>query len=209
MGAVAARNDFATSLSRFIFRGSSQQAIAYSPTSVIACGMCFAVVIAMLRFSPLALALALITPLAGCLGGEEAAEEDLCSPDGQVSLASLELGAPEDSFAALADGAEMEMQYGLQGGMMFFFRMRAQGTDVPTCMNVRIELIDSDGTVYSDTDVPVRFSETSGEGALLSAFTPVVLFETGAYDGKTATLRAGIGDAEALRSVLLREPSDS
>lgn len=170
--------------------------------------MCFAVAIAMLRSC--LLALALVTPLSGCiLGGEEAAEEDLCSPSGKIALASLSLGAPEDSFAPLADGAEMEMQYGLQGGMMFFFRLRAQGVDVPTCMSVRIELIDDDGTVHSDTNVPVRFGQSAGDGGLLSDFTPVVLFEFGAYDGKTATLRAVIGDAEDSRSVLLREPSDS
>ncbi len=160
----------------------------------------------MLRSSFLAIAL-LTSSIAACSGGEQDIEEDLCAPESQLSVASLELGMPIGSFVPLAADAPMEMEYGLQGGMMFFFRMRAGGQDEPVCMSVRVELIAEDGTIFAETEVPVRFSENEDGTMIVSENTPVVLFEFGAYDGKLATLRASIGGATDSRRVLLREPT--
>ncbi len=176
--------------------------------AVLGHGICLAFRRNMVRsFLTTLLPLTLLS-LTACIGGEhEFPEEESCNPS-QAAVEALELGAPEDSFDVLQTGDAMEMEYGLQGGMMFFFRMRATGAEASSCMNVQIELTGDDGTVFANEAVPVRFFEEGGEDGRISEYTPVVLFEVGFYDGKTATLRVSIGDAEDSRVVLLEEPSD-
>lgn len=157
----------------------------------------------MLRAS---LALAAVVCLAsGC--PEQLPPKDLCLTAGEAQASRIEVGDRYEGFMALGPDSYTEVQYGPQGGAMLFFKVRAFGTQVPTCMTVQVRLTDDLGEVMGNAEVSVNFYDDQDGLSKTSKPLQVTLFGGGSYDGKTARLHAQIGSAARDVEVTMREPN--
>ena len=138
---------------------------------------------------------------------EQLPAEDLCSSTSQAQLTRIEVGDSYEGFMPLGPESYTEVQYGPQGGSMVFFKVRAFGVQVPQCMTVQVALTDASGEMMGRAEVSVNFYEDEDGLSKTSRPLQVTLFQSGPYEGKTATLQTQIGSAIEDAEVTLHDPS--
>lgn len=137
---------------------------------------------------------------------EQAFEEpDYCASLEEAQVSGLLLGDPYEGFAPLGPESYSEVQYGPQGGAMFFFKVRAIGAGLPTCMTVDVNLQADDGADLGSAQVSVRFLEDEGASSRTSQTLRINLPYGQSFEGRAATLTATIGPAEGRADVILHE----
>lgn len=156
----------------------------------------------MLRTS-LALA-AMLCLASGC--PEQLPQQDLCSAVGEAQVSRIEVGDAYEGFMPLGPESFTEVQYGAQGGAMLFFKVRAFGTQMPTCMTVQLRLTSDEGETMANTEVAVNFYEDQSGMSRTSRPLQLTLYGIGPFDGQTATLHTQIGSAAMDAEVTIREP---
>ena len=138
--------------------------------------------------------------LAGCAAGPPALDACLGAGQQRAALDAIEIGEPDDAeFRPIADGATLQIVRGPQGGDMVALRIRALGSEVPTCLQQTTRVSQNGQQVTGTLATPLAtYADAPGTRATRTTY---VILNAAPRAGEPATITVECGGLSATRTV--------
>jgi hypothetical protein len=117
----------------------------------------------------------------------------------RAALDAIEIGEPDDSeFRPIADGAALQIVRGPQGGDMVALRIRALGSEVPTCLRQTTRVNQGGQQVTGTLATPLA---TYADAPGTRATRTIYVLNAPPRAGEPATITVECGGLSATRTV--------